>query len=73
LEDFLERRARLFLWDPQNGLTAAAEVAKLMGSLLGWDAQRIDAELDGYRQHVREVKSFSPELEAVATPRVANA
>ncbi|MFI5364061.1 MAG: glycerol-3-phosphate dehydrogenase/oxidase [Candidatus Binatia bacterium] len=73
MEDFLERRGRLFLWDPQNGLTAAPEVARLMGILLGWDAQRIDAELAGYQQHVREVKSFSPELEAVAAPRVAHA
>jgi glycerol-3-phosphate dehydrogenase len=62
LEDVLERRARLFLWDVHNGLTVAAEVARLMGALLGWDAARVDAELADYRQHVRAVKTFSPEL-----------
>src|SRR5262249_49234651 len=51
LEDFLERRARLFLWDRNNGLTAAVEVAKLMATLLGWDAQRTDAEVAAYRDH----------------------
>jgi len=44
----------------------------LMGSLLGWDARRIDAEVAGYRDHVREVKTFSPEPETAA-PRVAHA
>ena len=65
LEDFLERRARLFLWDPHNGLTVAAEVARLMGDLLGWDEQRRDAEIAAYQHHVREVKTFTPALEAV--------
>jgi glycerol-3-phosphate dehydrogenase len=73
LEDFLERRARLFLWDPHNGLTVATEVARLMGDLLGWDAQRRDAELAAYRHHVREVKTFTPELEIVPSPHVAHA
>jgi glycerol-3-phosphate dehydrogenase len=59
LNDFLERRARLFLWDVHNGLTVAAEAARLMGSFLGWDAARIDAEIEAYRQHVREVKLFT--------------
>jgi glycerol-3-phosphate dehydrogenase len=73
LEDFLERRARLFLWDPHNGLTAAAPVAQLIGNLLGWDTRRIDAELAGYQDHVREVKDFSPQLEVASGPRVAHA
>jgi glycerol-3-phosphate dehydrogenase len=72
LQDFLERRARLFLWDVDNGLTVAPEAARLMGDLLGWDARRIDAELANYRRHVREVNTFSPELDAETTPRVAH-
>jgi len=72
LEDFLERRARLFLWDPHNGLTVAAEAARLMGDLLGWDAERVTAEIAGYQHHVREVKTFTPELEVV-NPRAAHA
>jgi glycerol-3-phosphate dehydrogenase len=73
LEDFLERRARLFLWDPHNGVPVAPHVARLMGTLLGWDTHRIDAEVAAYQQHVREVKSFAPELQAVPSPRVAHA
>jgi glycerol-3-phosphate dehydrogenase len=73
LEDFLERRGRLFLWDVNNGLTAAPEVASLMADLLGWDAGRMDAEITSYRNHVREVKTFLPELDTVTTARVAHA
>jgi len=73
LEDFLERRARLFLWDPHNGLTVAAEVARLMGDLLGWDAARRDAEIAAYQRHVREVKTFTPTLEAVPAQHAAHA
>jgi glycerol-3-phosphate dehydrogenase len=72
LEDFLERRSRLFLFDPFNGLTLAPEVARLMGEHLGWDARRIDDELASYQHHVREVKSFASEPTAAA-PRVAHA
>lgn len=70
LQDFLERRARLFLWDPHNGLGVAEPVARQMGALLGWDAARIDREVAAYREHVRDVKTFhqaSPE----ASPRRA--
>ena len=73
LGDFLERRARLFLWDPNNGVTAAAEAARLMGTLLGWGPARIAAEIATYKQHVRDVKSFIPELAAVPAPRLAHA
>jgi glycerol-3-phosphate dehydrogenase len=73
LEDFLERRARLFLWDPHNGVTVAAEVARLMGDLLGWDTERRDAEVAGYQRHVREVKTFTPELEVVPPQHAAHA
>ncbi len=73
LHDFLERRARLFLWDPNNGLTAAPEVARLMGRLLGWDDRRLQAELESYKQHVHEVKSFSSNAEAAPPVRVAHA
>ena len=73
LEDFLERRARLFLWDPNNGVTAAAEAARLMGSLLGWGPERVAAEVASYKQHVRDVKGFTPELAAVSPVHVAHA
>jgi len=73
LEDFLERRARLFLWDRHNGLTVAAAAARLMGSMLGWDNTRVETEVASYQAHVREVKTFTPDLEVVAPQRVAHA
>jgi glycerol-3-phosphate dehydrogenase len=73
LEDFLERRARLFLWDPHNGQTVAPEVARLMGGLLGWDAGRIEREVASYARHVNEVKTFLPDLEAAPPAHVAHA
>jgi len=72
LEDYLERRGRLLLWDVQNGLSVAQEVAQIIGEMLGWDRKRIDSEVAGYRRHVEDVKAFCPPIEA--TPqRVANA
>ncbi len=73
LEDFLERRARLFLWDPNNGVTVAVEAARLMGDLLGWGAARVAAEIAAYKQHVRDVKGFTPDLAAVSPVHVAHA
>ncbi len=58
LEDFLERRAGLFLWDRHNGLGVASDIAREMGEALGWSALRMQAELAAYVQHVREVKTF---------------
>lgn len=59
LTDFVERRARLFLWSPDNGLNAAPSVAKIMARMLGWSAQRVDEEIARYRDHVAAVKSFT--------------
>jgi glycerol-3-phosphate dehydrogenase len=58
LEDFMERRAGLFLWDRHNGLGVASDIAREMGEALGWSAMRMQAELSAYVQHVREVKTF---------------
>jgi glycerol-3-phosphate dehydrogenase len=73
LEDFLERRARLFLWDVHNGLTVAPEAARWMGDLLGWDDARQQRELAAYRAHVQEVKSFASEAEPLPAVQVAHA
>jgi glycerol-3-phosphate dehydrogenase len=58
LGDVLERRTRLFLWDPDNGLPVALAVAAIMGRMLGWDATRIDSEVAQYHAHVLNVKGF---------------
>ncbi len=58
LEDVLERRTRLFLWDRHNGLLAAPVVAQWMAEWLGWTDQQCEEQLAGYRAHVQDVKSF---------------
>lgn len=66
LEDVLERRTRLLLWDPENGLDAAEPVARQMAQLLGWPAGRIDDEVSRYRSLAAGVKTFAPEAPAAA-------
>ena len=61
LEDFLERRSRLLLWDPDSGLTAAERVASIMGGLLRWDAGRVRREITTYQAYVDRLKSFVSE------------
>lgn len=60
LEDFLERRGRLLLWEPDNGLPAAESVARTMASMLSWKRARVAEEVKRYQSHVRDVKSFHP-------------
>jgi glycerol-3-phosphate dehydrogenase len=61
LEDFLERRSRLMLYDVDNGLAAAANAARMLGAALGWSDTRVAEELARYRAHVREAKAFQSE------------
>jgi glycerol-3-phosphate dehydrogenase len=63
LNDFLERRARLFLWEPDNGLGVAEGVARTMAAILRWTPARIDDEISAYRAHVEQVKSFQQAAE----------
>lgn len=58
LEDFMERRSRLLLWEPDNGLSATQGVAQAMGAALGWDAARVDDEIGRYRALAERLKSF---------------
>jgi len=66
LEDVLERRTRLLLWDPENGLDAAEAVARQMGGLLGWPEARVADEVARYRSLAAHVKTFGPEIPAAA-------
>jgi glycerol-3-phosphate dehydrogenase len=72
LEDFLERRSRLLLWDPDNGVTVAESAARAMGAILGWDAQRVETEVSSYRAHVDSVKSFLGDEPEAETRQVAH-
>ncbi|GIW44785.1 MAG: glycerol-3-phosphate dehydrogenase/oxidase [Candidatus Binatia bacterium] len=60
LQDVLERRTRLFLWDRNNGLRSAPAVAEWMAQWLDWPPERKEQELRDYRAHVADVKTFRP-------------
>jgi glycerol-3-phosphate dehydrogenase len=59
LEDVLERRLRLLLFDPQQGLAGAEEVAALVAQRLGWNRERTARELDGYRGLAASLRTFT--------------
>jgi glycerol-3-phosphate dehydrogenase len=58
LEDFMERRGRLLLWEPDNGLSIADDVARAMAAVLGWDATRARDEAERYRALADRLKQF---------------
>jgi glycerol-3-phosphate dehydrogenase len=58
LEDVLERRTRLLLFDPEQGLGCAEAVAEAAAARLGWDRARTSAELDGYRGLAAGLRRF---------------
>ncbi|MDR1077142.1 MAG: glycerol-3-phosphate dehydrogenase/oxidase [Propionibacteriaceae bacterium] len=53
LDDLMTRRTSLFFWDRDGGLTAIAELADLMGDLLGWTPERRRREIADYSAKVR--------------------
>ncbi len=61
LQDFLDRRARLFLWDVDNGLREAEGVAQLLAQRLGWSEARRLREVEEYRQYVATTLAFARE------------
>lgn len=50
LEDVLSRRTRALLFDRRSAAQAAPEAARLMADLLGWDAPRVEHEVEGFLQ-----------------------
>ncbi len=52
LIDLLSRRTRAHLHDARATLESAPIVARAVGAALGWDDQRIDAEVAAYRELV---------------------
>jgi glycerol-3-phosphate dehydrogenase len=59
LGDILERRTRLLLFDPEQGLACAEAVAAIAASRLGWDAARTAAELAEYRALATDLRRFA--------------
>jgi glycerol-3-phosphate dehydrogenase len=64
LDDVLSRRTRVAMETADGGLACAAEVARLLAPLLGWDEAREAAELDDYRRQVTLVKEAAAEAES---------
>lgn len=58
LQDLLERRARLLLFDSEQGLAAAGAAAEIAAARLGWDARRTATEIDDYRRLAARLRSF---------------
>jgi glycerol-3-phosphate dehydrogenase len=67
VEDVLMRRTRLFIESSDSGVSAAADVALIMGRLLGWSRRRRAAETRRYLDLVETVLAGDPgPLPAVA-------
>jgi glycerol-3-phosphate dehydrogenase len=62
LTDVLIRRLHLFYEDPQHGAGVAANVARKMAELLGWDSTREDDEIGEYLEEVRKSREFLREV-----------
>jgi len=54
IEDFLARRTRTILLDPQNGTVAAEQVSNLMGQTLAWTEEQRLAQLDSYMRFAKQ-------------------
>lgn len=52
ITDFFARRASVFYWTEDGGLSVADAVADEMARLLGWSAERRDEQLAAYREWV---------------------
>jgi glycerol-3-phosphate dehydrogenase len=67
VEDVLMRRTRLFMESADAGVGAAAEVAVIMGRLLGWNRRRRAAEIRRYLDLV-EAEQTMPAIKSASMP-----
>ncbi|HWM97104.1 MAG TPA: glycerol-3-phosphate dehydrogenase C-terminal domain-containing protein, partial [Streptosporangiaceae bacterium] len=70
LEDVLMRRTRLFIESADSGVCAAADVAAIMGRLLGWSRRRRGAETRRYLDLV-EAERARPAMSSTPAPGLA--
>jgi glycerol-3-phosphate dehydrogenase len=66
LEDLLERRTRLLLFDLDNGLSSAPQAARTLAAVLGWSDQQVADAVLRYTAHVAESKAFRTETAPLA-------
>ncbi len=62
LDDVLTRRTRISIETFDRGTLSAQQVAELMGGVLGWDASRIDEEVDHYLRRVEAERQSQEKL-----------
>ena len=70
VEDVLMRRTRLFIESADSGVSAAADVAAIMGRLLGWSRRRRGAETRRYLDLV-EAERARPAMDSALVPSLA--
>jgi glycerol-3-phosphate dehydrogenase len=70
VEDVLVRRTRLFIESADSGAAVAADVATIMGRLLGWNRRRRAAETRRYLDLVQAERP-SPAVDSVPAPGLA--
>ena len=70
VEDVLVRRTRLFIESADSGVPAAADVAAIMGRLLGWNRRRRAAETRRYLNLV-EAERTTQAVDSVPAPGLA--
>jgi glycerol-3-phosphate dehydrogenase len=70
VDDVLARRTRISIeaWD--RGISAVPIVAKLMAGELGWDAARVDREVDTYLQRVAAERESQEQPDDLSADRV---
>ncbi|HSV39019.1 MAG TPA: glycerol-3-phosphate dehydrogenase/oxidase [Nocardioidaceae bacterium] len=62
LDDVLTRRTRISIESFDRGVAAARPAAELMAGPLGWDASRVDEEVDHYLRRVEAERQSQREL-----------
>ena len=70
VEDVLMRRTRLFIESADSGAAVAADVAVIMGRLLGWSRRRRAAETRRYLDLVQAERAL-PAMDAIPAPGLA--
>jgi glycerol-3-phosphate dehydrogenase len=66
LDDVLARRTRISIETPDRGVAVAGEAARIVGPLLGWDAERVDNEVAAYEARVRAERESQQQADDLA-------
>jgi glycerol-3-phosphate dehydrogenase len=73
LEDVLTRRTRISIEYPHRGVDCAADIAAMMGDILGWDAATRDTEIASYTARVEAERQSQSHDDDAAADRVRTA